>query len=276
VEIEEREHFAGRASFEKGREHQLDAVLQLTVGSFDQRASRQTRQANWQLQCELAALGLVEETGGHACPDGMQFQFGEVAFQTKQQPSICRAGIGDAVVVGDETLLVAAQIEERIPVGAIAGQAGDIEGQDDPDLAQGDLARSSLKPSRCCADVALWPRSVAMTTTSSGRQPRETARCSSAYWSRRLSWLESTCCGLDWRMEMIALRASWRGVISSEIGMYHLVEERSEFVADLLLQVWWQLVPDVCGTSRHESCTCSARVTNSRSASKVSLVGVAG
>jgi hypothetical protein len=58
----------------------------------------------------------------------------------------------------------------------------------------------SLNPSRCAAVAPLRPRSLSITSISDSGQPRSFARRRSAYCSRRLSWLPSTCCGVDWRM----------------------------------------------------------------------------
>jgi hypothetical protein len=51
----------------------------------------------------------------------MQLQLGELSLQAEQEAAIGRAGVVDAVPVGNQALLVAAQIEQRVPVGAVAG-----------------------------------------------------------------------------------------------------------------------------------------------------------
>ena len=54
-------------------------------------------------------------------------------------------GIVDAIAIRDQALAIAAQVEQRIPVRAIAGEPGDVVGQDDPDLAQGDAGDQVLE-----------------------------------------------------------------------------------------------------------------------------------
>ena len=58
----------------------------------------------------------------------------------------------------------------------------------------------------------------------------------------------------------------------AEVVIDHLLEDRREFVDDMLLQVWRQSVPDRTGSGGHTTSHCSARVMNSRTASGVSLV----
>ena len=58
-------------------------------------------------------------------------------------------------------------------------------------------AARSLKPSRPMREAPLRPRSASITSTSAACQPRSRARPVSAYCSRRLSWLLTTCAGVD-------------------------------------------------------------------------------
>ena len=50
----------------------------------------------------------------------MQFQFRNLAFQTEKEPTVGRGGIIDAIAIADETLALATQVEQLIPVRAIA------------------------------------------------------------------------------------------------------------------------------------------------------------
>src|SRR6266498_3707480 len=93
------------------------------------------------LTCSLVMVwcGGVMPQAYHSTARTWHPKYANHKFQTKQQSSICRAGIVDTISVGDQTLLIAAQIEERIPVRAVTGQARDVEGQEDANLAQSDL-----------------------------------------------------------------------------------------------------------------------------------------
>ena len=45
----------------------------------------------------------------------------------------------DAVGIADEGVGEAAEIEQAIPIGIVAGEAGDFEAEHDPDMAEGDF-----------------------------------------------------------------------------------------------------------------------------------------
>src|SRR5207253_420627 len=66
--------------------------------------------------------------------DGVQFQFGDQALEAQDQTAIGSCWVGNAVLVADQAVTPAAQVEQGVPVGAVAGQAGDVVGEDDADL----------------------------------------------------------------------------------------------------------------------------------------------
>ena len=76
---------------------------------------------------------------------------------------------------------------------------------------------------------------------------------------------------------MIALRARWWAVPSSDLFMEHLLEDRREVLDDLALDLWGPVPPDVLGLVGHDSTShCSASEINSVSACEVSFVARAG
>jgi hypothetical protein len=68
----------------------------------------------------------------------MEFQFRDLAFQPEQETPVDRGWVVDPVPIADEATAVAAQVEDLIPVGAIACHPGDIVGENDADLVEGD------------------------------------------------------------------------------------------------------------------------------------------
>lgn len=66
----------------------------------------------------------------------MQLDFREGALEPEQQAPIGGARIVDAVTIGNEAVPLAAQIEQRIPVRAVPGQAGHLRGEHDANLAE--------------------------------------------------------------------------------------------------------------------------------------------
>ena len=89
--------------------------------------------------------GLVEEPGGQAASDRMQLQFRDLALQAQEQAAVDRGRVVDPVAIGDEAVAVAADVEQRIPVGAVAGEPGDFGGEDDPHLFECEQGHEFLK-----------------------------------------------------------------------------------------------------------------------------------
>ena len=91
-------------------------------------------QADGQGQRQFAAAGLVEEPGGQTAPDRVQFQFRDPALQAQEQAAVDRGRVVDPVAIGDEAVVIVADVEQWIPVGAVAGDPRDLGGEDDPHM----------------------------------------------------------------------------------------------------------------------------------------------
>ena len=96
-------------------------------------------------ESQFAALRLVEQSGRQAGFEGVQFQLGDQALEAEDQAPIGSRRVVNTVLVADEAGAQAAQVEEVIPVGAVAGQAGDVVGEDDADLLLVDEGDEFLK-----------------------------------------------------------------------------------------------------------------------------------
>ena len=143
--VEERTTWRWRLDLQEGGEDQLEAALDLLVGMLEDAPQGVADQPDRQGQGQFAALGLVEQARPSGGAKGVQLQFGDQALQTEDQPTIGSGRVVDAVLVADETAAVAAQVEELIPVGAVAGQAGDVVGEDDADLLLVDQGHEFLE-----------------------------------------------------------------------------------------------------------------------------------
>src|ERR1700720_3898547 len=64
----------------------------------------------------------------------MQLSLAHGALEAEQQSVVEHRGMIDAVGIADESVSEAAEIEQAIPVGVVAGEAGD-----DADMAEGDF-----------------------------------------------------------------------------------------------------------------------------------------
>ena len=84
VVIEKLQHLTGRAFLQEDGKDELEAIMHLLMRILVHTSSGITHEATRQRQSQLAAAGLVQQSGGHARTNGMQFQFGELPFQAKQ------------------------------------------------------------------------------------------------------------------------------------------------------------------------------------------------
>src|SRR5262249_20759948 len=61
-----------------------------------------------------------------------------VSLQTEEHPPVDRGGVVDAVVIADQALPEAAQVEQLVPVRAVTGEPGDVIRKYDPYIAERD------------------------------------------------------------------------------------------------------------------------------------------
>ena len=87
-----------------------------------------------------------DEAGRQTAADRMQLQFGDGALEAQQQTPVGAAGIVDAVAIGDQTATQPANIQQGIPVGAVAREPRHIDGQDHAHFAEPHPADKLLKP----------------------------------------------------------------------------------------------------------------------------------
>jgi hypothetical protein len=117
-------------------EHQGQPVLHFPVGMLEHLSAGIAHQPHRQAQSQLATLGLVQQPGVKPVPQGVQLHLGDLALEAQQQPAVDRGRVINALVVAQQTVAVAAGVQQRIPVGTVAGQSRGVVGEDDADLAQ--------------------------------------------------------------------------------------------------------------------------------------------
>ncbi len=132
--VEEAHHLTGRLDLQEAGEDQLQPVLNLLVRMLEHAPQRVADQSHRQRQGQFTPLGFVDQSGGQACAQGVQFQFRDQALETKDQAAIRSSRIVNAVLIANEAVAVTTQVEELIPVGAVAGQARDVIGEEDAHL----------------------------------------------------------------------------------------------------------------------------------------------
>ena len=96
-------------------------------------------EADRQAAPQFAARGLVADAAVQARAQDMQLGLAHRALETEQQPVVEQRGMIDAVGIADQRVGQAAEIEQAVPIGVVAGQAGDLEAEHDADMAEGDF-----------------------------------------------------------------------------------------------------------------------------------------
>ena len=115
------------------------------VGVEDDVAGGVVGQPDRQRGDQLAAAGLGHDPAAQPGPDEMQFCFRHLPFHAQQQPVVEVTGVIEAVFVADQRAGHAAQLQQLVPVGGVAGQPGAFQAQDDPGPAEGDLGDQLLE-----------------------------------------------------------------------------------------------------------------------------------
>jgi hypothetical protein len=126
-------------------EHQRQSILHFPVGMLEHLSGGVPLQPHRQAHRQLATLGLVQQAGVEPIAQGVQFHLGDLALEAQQQPPVNRGRIVDALMIAQQTFAVAAGVQQRIPVGAVARQPRGVVSEDDADLAQRYVSDQLLK-----------------------------------------------------------------------------------------------------------------------------------
>ena len=143
--IEVLQHFAGRPHPKEGSKDQLQPVLDFPVWVLGHPAQSIPHQSNRERQRQLTPLGFVEQAGRQSGTEGVQLILRQLPLQPQEQPTVGRSRVVDPIVVGNQAVLIAAEVEQGIPIGAVAGQPSDLVGEEDAHLSQRHLGHHILE-----------------------------------------------------------------------------------------------------------------------------------
>lgn len=101
-------------------EDEGNAFTNFLVRMLDNASGQVTHQTDRQALGQVTTPGLADQTGMQPRLDRVKFQFGDQAFQSQDQPAIGRGRIVNRLLIPDEATAVTAQIQELIPICAIA------------------------------------------------------------------------------------------------------------------------------------------------------------
>ena len=126
-------------------EHPSDRLLQANVRIEAEPDLAMPDIADRHADPQLAPAGLRPGGVEHARADHAELELADAALHAKQQTIVRAAGIIDAVEVDDPRLDQAAQLEQVMPVPAVAGQARCVEAQHSANLARAERSDELLE-----------------------------------------------------------------------------------------------------------------------------------
>ena len=115
------------------------------VGVEDDVAGGVVGQPGGQRGDQLPAAGPGHDPAAQPGPDEMQFCLRDLPFHSQNQAIVKIPRVVEAVFVADQRAGHAAELEELVPVGGVAGQPGAFQAEDDPGPAGGDLGDQLLE-----------------------------------------------------------------------------------------------------------------------------------
>src|SRR6266545_679876 len=128
-------------------QHRADRAADLLVGvEADLAGGLAPHQPDRQRATQFPSGGLAADPALQAGAEGVQLGLAHGALEAQHQPVVERAGVIQPVAVADQGVGQGAQVQQPIPVGVVAGQAGDLKTQHQPDVAEGDLGGQPGEP----------------------------------------------------------------------------------------------------------------------------------
>ena len=103
-------------------------------------------EADRQGQRELAAARLVEDAAAQARAQHVQLRLAHRALEAEQQPVVEVRRVVDAVLVQDERVGQRADLQQSVPVGGVACEAGNLQAEHDTCAPHPDLGDQLLEP----------------------------------------------------------------------------------------------------------------------------------
>ena len=137
---------AGGAGAGEGGEQVRDRLAHADVGVEHDLVCRIIGQPDRQAHLQFAAAGLGQLPAAQPGADEVQLGLAHRAFEAEQQPVIELAGVIEPVLVADQGARQRADLQQPVPVGVVAGQAGDLQAEHDPGPAHADVGDQALEP----------------------------------------------------------------------------------------------------------------------------------
>jgi hypothetical protein len=129
-----------RTEFGKAREDGADCRGHRRIGvKADLAVLFAPDEAHGETATQFAARRFVADAAEQASPQDVQLGLTHRAFQAEHQSVVEHCRVVDPIGVADQSVGQAAEIEQAVPIGVIAGQTRDLQAEHDTDMPQRDL-----------------------------------------------------------------------------------------------------------------------------------------
>ena len=143
--VERRDHRARRSVAATRRKQQRDRVAHLPIGIELHVVGGIVDEAHGEPDPQLPPAGFGEVASLQPRAQQVQLRLAHRALEPQQEPIVEVRRIVDAVFVEDQRIGEGADLEEPMPVAAVAGQPRYLEPHDDPGLTQAHLGDQALE-----------------------------------------------------------------------------------------------------------------------------------
>ena len=129
-----------RTEFGKAREDGADCRGHRRIGvKADLAVLFAPDEAHRETATQFAPRRFVADAAEQASPQDVQLGLTHRAFQAEHQSVVEHCRVVDPIGVADQSVGQAAEIEQAVPIGVIAGQTRDLQAEHDTDMPQRDL-----------------------------------------------------------------------------------------------------------------------------------------
>src|SRR6266478_1182892 len=103
-------------------------------------------ETNRQPATQFAASRFIADTAVESGTNDMEFSLGHGPLQSEDQAIVKKCWVIDTIIVSDESVGDATQLQQAIPVGIVAYQTRDFQTEDDAHVSQGHFTGHASKP----------------------------------------------------------------------------------------------------------------------------------
>jgi hypothetical protein len=139
------DHTAGRTPLLKDGKESPQRLLDLLIRIQTDLVIEVVNQADRQSHFEFTAASLVENAPAQAGSQQVQFGFAHRSLEAQEQTIVEMDGAIEAIFVQDQGAVEGTDLQQTVPVGAVACQTRDFQSEHDASVAQAHFGHQLLK-----------------------------------------------------------------------------------------------------------------------------------